>query len=117
MAEGSGYLPDVTDYFESEHTQDIDIGSFDNEYLATCVRFAQSHGIFPTPQGSQVDKSFLQGNHSALPQPLNQDQGTFFDPHNLDPNLVDDAYQDPWISNTSPTPYDNQGNDGNNDDP
>ena len=117
MAEGSGHLPDGTDYFESDSTQDIDIGSFDIEYLATCVRFAQSHGIFPTPQGSQLDTSFLQGNPSALPQPLGQDQGTVFDHQNVDPNLVDNAYRDPLISNTSATPVDTQGNDGNDDDP
>ena len=117
MAEGSGYLPDGTDYFESDSTQDIDIGSLDVEYLATCVRFAQSHGIFPTPQGSQLDTSVLHGNPSALPQPLNQDQGTFFDTQNVDPNLVNNAYQDPLIGNTSATPFDTQGNDDNNDDP
>ena len=108
MAEGSGYLPDVTDSFESDS---IDIGSFDIEYLTTCVRFAQSHGIFPTPQGHQHDSTFLHGSPSALPQPLNQDQGTSFDPQNLDPNLV------PLISNTSTSRFDTQGNDGNNDDP
>ena len=116
MAERSGYLRDVTDYFESDSTQDIDIGSFDIEYLATCVRFAQSHGIFPTPQGHQHDSTFLHGSTSALPQPLNQDQGTFFDPQNLDPNLVGNAYQDPLISNTSASPFESQGNDGNDDD-
>ena len=117
MAEGSGYLPDVTGYFEQDSTQDIDIGSLDIEYLATCVRFAQSHGIFPTTQGNQPDTSFLQGSPSGLPQPLNQDQRAFFDPQNLDPNLVDNAYQDPLNRNTSATPFDTQGNDGNNDDP
>lgn len=115
MAEGYGYLPDVADYLESDSTQEIDIGSFDNEYLATCVRFAQSHGIFPIPRGSQLDTSFLDAP-SAPPQPLNQDQGTFFDPNNLDPNLVDDAYQDPLIKNTSTTLYDAQGSHGNNED-
>ena len=117
MAEGSAYLPDVTDYFESDSIQDIDIGSFDVEYLATCVRFAQSQGIFPASQGDQLDTSFLHGSPSALPQPLNQDQGTFFDPQNLDPNLVGNAYQDLLISNTSATPFESQGNDGNDDDP
>ena len=117
MAEGSGYLPDVTDYFESDNTQDIDVGSFDIEYLATCVRFAQSHGIFPTPQGHQHDSTSLHGSPSALPKPLIQDQGTLFDPQNLDSNVVDNAYQDRLISSTSATPSDTQGNDGNNDDP
>ena len=117
MSEGSGYLPDVTDYFESDSTQAIDIGSFDIEYLTTCVRFAQSHGIFPTSEGSQLDTSFSSGRPSAPPGPLDQDQGTIFDTQNLDPNLVDDAYQNPLISNTSATTFDNQSNDSNNDDP
>lgn len=117
MSEGSGYLPDVTDYFESDSAQAIDIGSFDIEYLATCVRFAQSHGIFPTSQGSQLDTSFSSGSPSAPPQPLDQDQGIIFDTHNLDPNLVDNAYPDPLIGNTSATRFDTQSNDGNNDDP
>ena len=117
MAEGSGYLPDVTDYFESDSPQAIDIGSFDIEYLATCVRFAQSHGIFPISQGSQLDTSFSYGSPSAPPQPLDQDQGAFFDTQNLDPNLVDDAYQAPLIGNTSATPFDTQSNDGNNNNP
>ena len=117
MSEGSGYLPDVTDYFESDSTQAIDIGSLDIEYLATCVRFAQSHGIFPTSQGSQLGTSFSPGRPFAPPGPLDQDQGTIFDTQNLDPNLVDDAYQDPLISNTSATTPDTQSNDSNNDDP
>lgn len=98
MSQGFVHQRDATDYLRSSDIQDINIRSFDDEYLATCVRFAQSHGLYPTPYGQQEDISFPQGSPRAL---------------HLDPSLVGDDYQNPYIGNTSAGPVDAQHNNGN----
>lgn len=98
MSQWSAYQRNATDYSRSSDIQDINIRSFDDEYLATCVRFAQSHGLYPTSYGQQEDTSFPQGSPCAL---------------HLDPDLVGDDYQNPYIGKASAGPVDAQRNDGN----
>lgn len=97
MSQWSAYQRGATDCSRSIDVQDINIRAFDDEYLATCVRFAQSHGLYPTPCGHQQETSFPQGSPCAS---------------HLDPDLIRDDYQNPYLGNTSAGPIDAQHNDG-----
>ena len=99
MAEGSGYLQAALNYSILGNAYDVDIGSYDVEYLATCVHFAQSYGIYPTPHGHQQDTSLSGDIPYTLLQALEEEHSNLFYHPEIDPRIFDEDYSNPFIGN------------------
>ena len=100
MAEESLDQPHATSHSSSDNVHNVDTDSFDAEYLATCVLFAQSHGIFPKSQGCQQDTGLGHASPGVLPQPLQQ---------NPEPNLFHGYYQNQFVAINAEYKDDNNG--------
>ena len=116
MAEGSHYLQDAPDYSVLGNAYDVDLGFYDAEYLATCVRFAQSYGIYPTPHGHQQDTSLSGENPCTLLQSLEQEHSNLFYHPEIDPRIFDEEYSNPYTGNMPASSIQSQQSDGDDDD-
>lgn len=117
MAEQRPYQQDAPDYSMSDSILNVDIRSLDSAYLSTCVRFAQSHGMFPKSHGGQHDTSLPYGDPGALLKPYYQQHSTTFGHPHVDPIRSDGNYPEPHIGNTFAGPDYAQHNHGNHSDP
>lgn len=116
MAEGSGYRQIVPDYSILGSAYDVDLGSYDAEYLATCVRFAQSYGIYPTPHGNQQDTGLSGDNPCTLLQSLEEEHSNLFYHPEIDPRIFDEVYANPFTGNMPAGSIQSQQSEGDDDD-
>ena len=106
MAEEPSYQSeDMTDYPASGSVQEIDIYSLDVNYIATCVRFAQSHGIYPESYRHQHDNSFPYVNSDAIQEPFPQNHSTSFGHQTSDLGQSHGKYPEPCLRATSTGPF------------
>lgn len=78
--------------------QGVDIGSFDPDYLAVCVRFAQTHGV--TPSVSHSDTNIVCDNPRALQTPHYQETGHAVDHQGLEPSPSNGGYPSSYTGST-----------------
>ena len=95
MAENPPHQQIKPAYSES----DADVRSLDSTYLSLCVRFAQSHGIYPASSALHPDTSMVYDEPCSLPHPRNQDTGSVSDHQDPITGGLSRHYPNPYTSN------------------